>query len=193
MMLASLVRTASRLVNWVRLVGHRRHRRNVRQSRLVLERISGFEHEGAVLAYLRKVDPYVVEEIVLSLLERRGLFVLRNRSYSGDGGLDGRFWWPGQGWHAIQCKRYSSAINPAHAREFQALVKSSYRGGVLVHTGRTGEMSQEALAPAGLFILSGSTLTRCVKGADPLRLMTARKSARTTSVRASQSTAVATQ
>lgn len=145
-----------------------------------------------MLAYLRKVDPYVVEEVVLSLLERHGIFVLRNRSYSGDGGLDGRFWWPGQGWHAVQCKRYSSAINPAHAREFQTLVKSNFRGGIFVHTGRTGEMSQEALAPAGLFILSGSTLTRCIKGADPLALMTSRKLARPQAPRKAQPAATAT-
>lgn len=174
----SFFRFASRAVNRLRLLGHRRHRRNVLTSRVVLRRLAAFEHEGAVIAYLRKVDPYVMEEFVLSLLEERGIFVLRNRSYSGDGGLDGRFWWPGRGWFAVQCKRYSSAINPAHAREFQSLVRARYRGGVFVHTGRTGEQSQEAMAPAGLFLLSGSTLTRSIKGADPLAMMDNRKKAR---------------
>jgi restriction system protein len=176
--MSKVLRALSRAVNAVRLFGHRRHRRNVRQSRVLLRRLAGFEHEGAVLAYLRKVDPYLMEELVLSLLEERGVFVLRNRSYSGDGGLDGRLWWPGRGWHAVQCKRYSSAINPAHAREFQSLVRARFRGGVFVHTGRTGDQSQEALAPAGLFILSGSGLTCSIKGGDPLRLMDGRKAAR---------------
>lgn len=104
--------------------------------------------------------------------------MLRNRSYSGDGGLDGRFWWPGRGWHAVQCKRYSSAINPAHARAFSSLVARKYRGGVLVHTGRTGEQSQEAMTPADLFLLSGSVLVRSIQGENPLLLMDRRKSAR---------------
>ena len=186
MRFASVIRFASRLVNGVRLLGRRRHKRNVATSRQVLQLLSSFGHEGAVINYLRKVDPYVVEEVVLSLFEARGFFVLRNVSYSGDGGLDGRFWWPGVGWHAIQCKRYASAINPAHARAFQFMVQLDYRGGVFVHTGRTGDQSQEALAPAGLYLLSGSTLTRCIKGECPLTLMANRKHARDTSPRVAQ-------
>ncbi|MEJ6002748.1 restriction endonuclease [Paucibacter soli] len=188
-----MTRFASRMVNGIRLIGHRRHKRNVKTSRVVLAKLASFEHEGAVINYLRKVDPYVVEEVVLSLLEERGIFVLRNTSYSGDGGLDGRFWWPGQGWHAIQCKRYSSAINPAHAREFQSIVSRRFKGGVFVHTGRTGDQSQEALAPAGLFLLSGSLLTRCIKGASPLALMASRKQARASSRREVQQHVQATQ
>lgn len=169
---------ASRFVNGVRLLGSRRHRRNVRRSRKVLERLAELPHEGAVINYLRKVDPYLVEEVVLTLLEQRGLFVLRNISYSGDGGLDGRFWWPGRGWHAVQCKRYSSAIKPEHARQFSDLARQRYRGGVLVHTGRTGDQSQEAMAPHSLFLLSGSTLTRSIKGENPLEMMERRKDGR---------------
>lgn len=178
---APLVRFASRLVNGIRLLGKRRHRRNVATSRRALALLATFPHEGAVINYLRKVDPYVVEELVLSLLEEQGHFVWRNRAYSGDGGTDGAFYWPGRGWHAVQCKRYSRAINPAHARDFRALVERSYSGGVLVHTGRTGDQSQEAMAPAGLFLLSGSTLTRSVKGASALEMMSRRKDARASS------------
>lgn len=178
MSLAPLVRFASRVVNGVRLWGRRRHCSNVAYSRLLVRRLAALQHEGAVINYLRKVDPFVVEEVVLTLLEERGIFVLRNRAYTGDGGVDGAFWWPGRGWHAVQCKRYSSAVKPAHAREFCDLVKRRYRGGVFVHTGRTGDTSQEALAAPSLFVLSGSTFTRSIKGGDPLELMDRRKSAR---------------
>jgi len=174
---ALLVRFASRLVNRIRLIGRHRHRRKVLASRRVLTQLAALQHEGAVINYLRKVDPFVMEELVLSLLESQGLFVLRNRAYTGDGGVDGAFYWPGRGWHAVQSKRYSSAINPGHARAFRGLVQKHYRGGVLVHTGRTGDQSQEAMAPAGLFLLSGSTLTRSIKGASALALMERRKEA----------------
>jgi restriction system protein len=179
MNLAPLVRFASRLVNAVRLVGRRRHQRNVATSRRLLALLSTFPHEGAVINYLRKVDPFVMEELVLSLFEAQGSFVLRNRAYTGDGGVDGAFYWPGRGWYAVQCKRYAAAINPGHARAFRDLARKHYRGGVLVHTGRTGDQSQEAMAPAGLFLLSGSTLTQSIKGHNALLLMERRKGART--------------
>lgn len=179
MNLSPLVRLASRLVNGVRLLGRRRHQRNVASSRRLLALLATFPHEGAVINYLRKVDPFVMEELVLTLLESQGLFVLRNRAYTGDGGVDGAFFWPGRGWHAVQCKRYSGAINPGHARAFRDHVQNRYRGGVLVHTGRTGDQSQEAMTPAGLFLLSGSTLTRSIKGSSALVLMDRRKDART--------------
>jgi restriction system protein len=177
--LAPLVRFASRLVNGVRLLGRRRHQRNIATSKRLLALLATFPHEGAVINYLRKVDPFVMEEMVLSLLEAQGLFVLRNRAYTGDGGVDGVFYWPGRGWHAVQCKRYAGAINPAHARAFRDHAQEHYRGGVLVHTGRTGDQSQEAMTPPGLFLLSGSTLTRSIKGANALALMDRRKDART--------------
>lgn len=176
--MGAIAHWASRFVNGARLLGSPRHRHNVRRSRQLLARLAELPHEGAVINYLRKVDPYVVEEVVLTLLEQRGIFVLRNTSYSGDGGLDGRFWWPGRGWHAVQCKRYSSAIRPDHARQFSEMVRERYSGGVFVHTGRTGDQSQEAMAPRSLYLLSGSTLTRSIKGGDPLELMGRRKDAR---------------
>lgn len=179
MNLAPIVRFASRLANGARLLGRPRHQRKVAASRRLLTLLATFQHEGAVINYLRKIDPFVMEELVLSLLESQGLFVLRSRAYTGDGGVDGAFYWPGRGWHAVQVKRYSGAINPAHARAFRDHARKHYRGGVLVHTGRTGDQSQEAMAPAGLFLLSGSTLTRSIKGSSALVLMDRRKDART--------------
>lgn len=115
--------------------------------------------------------------MALNLLENRGILVLRSKSYSGDGGLDGQFYWPGLGWSAVQCKRYGKAITPSHARAFAELASKKFKGGLFVHTGRTGDSSQEALAGDGLCILSGSDLARCCrdKSADPLALALARK------------------
>jgi restriction system protein len=172
------MRWASQAINAFRLMGSRRHKRNIKKSHALIKLFSSFDHDGAALAYLRKIDPYVFEDLALSILEMRGVFVLRSKSYSGDGGLDGQFYWPGRGWHAVQCKRYGKAITPAHAKAFAALCARSFRGGLFVHTGRTGDSSQEALADPSLCILSGSDLARCArdKSADPLALALARKS-----------------
>lgn len=102
------------------------------------------------------------------------MFVFRGTSYSGDGGADGSFYWPGKGRCAIQSKRYAKAITPAHARAFRDLVARSYKAGVFAHTGRTGELSLEALGAEGLCILSGQGLARAIQGSPALPLIEAR-------------------
>lgn len=177
-----LAKLCSKLINAVRLWGHGQHKRNISKSKSVLRRLSQFEHDGQALVYLRKINPYVFEELLLSLLEDRGIVVLRSARYSNDGGIDGRFFWPGRGWHAVQCKRYGKSITPSHARDFAAICSAKFAGGLFVHTGRTGDQSQEALTPPGLCILSGSDLARCArdKKADPLALSLARKTRQAT-------------
>ena len=172
-----LAKLCSKLINAVRLWGHGQHKRNISKSKSVLRRLSQFEHDGQALVYLRKINPYVLEELTLTLLEDRGILVLRSARYSNDGGIDGRFFWPGKGWHAVQCKRYGKSITPSHAREFSAICAAKFSGGLFVHTGRTGDQSQEALTPPGLCILSGSDLASCARDrrADPLALSLARK------------------
>lgn len=169
-----LVRSASRAFNWLRLFGKPKHSRNVKTARAALRKLAAFDHEGAIIAYLRKINPFVFEELVLCLIERDGALVVRGRSYSGDGGADGSFYWPGRGLCAIQAKRYAKSITPSHARDFKQLCLAKYKGGVFAHTGRTGELSLEALNAEGLFILSGSGLTRAIKGANTLAMIEAR-------------------
>lgn len=173
----TLVRWLSQAVNAFRLRGDRSHKKNIDKSRAILAKLATFEHDGQALVYLRKISPYTFEELILTILESRGVFVLRSASYSNDGGIDGRFLWPGKGWHAIQCKRYGQAITPSHARDFARVCAARFKGGLFAHTGRTGDSSQEALAPPGLALLSGSDLARCArdKRADPLALADARK------------------
>jgi hypothetical protein len=64
----------------------------------VLLRLPQLSADGQRLLYLRKVNPYVFEEMILTALERRGIPVRRNNRYSGDGGLDGQFWVGSQRW-----------------------------------------------------------------------------------------------
>ena len=144
----------------------RSHRRRIRQARRILKKIRPWlqEPQGAprVFGYLRKIDPLSFEELVLQSFVDMGWMVKRGIRYSGDGGVDGHVRLPGDPyWTAIQCKRYSSAINPAHVSEFAALVYP--KRGLFVHTGRTGDQSNKAAA-VGVVFVSGQRLIDLVCG-----------------------------
>lgn len=143
----------------------RSHRRRIRQARRVLKKIRPWlgEPSGAarVFGYLRKIDPLSFEETVLQGFVDMGWHVRRGTRYSGDGGVDGHVRLPGQRrWTAIQCKRYSSSINPAHVREFASLVFPQH--GLFVHTGRTGDQSR--VGSRGVIFVSGERLTDLIAG-----------------------------
>ncbi|WP_192840691.1 restriction endonuclease, partial [Enterobacter hormaechei] len=40
--------------------------------------------------YLRKIDPFVFEELLLEGFEAHGFRTIRNKRYTGDGGIDGQ-------------------------------------------------------------------------------------------------------
>lgn len=151
------------------------HRRRIRASRRLLAKLASFPDRGSIIAYLRKIDPLVFEELTLSLFEARGHFVWRSPRYSGDGGSDGSARLPGLGLCPLQCKRYGASIKPAHAQAFAELCSRRQSPGIFIHTGRTGELSEEALSLPDLLILSGSDLAASIQGADPFALMRARK------------------
>ena len=82
----------------------RRHERKQASAVRVIDKINTFPHFGQKIAYLRKIDPFVFEELLLEGFERRGFEVIRNRRYTGDGGIDGRVKIDGQTW-LVQAKR----------------------------------------------------------------------------------------
>ncbi|EPA8555473.1 restriction endonuclease [Yersinia enterocolitica] len=134
------------VLSWIALlIGAKvsRHRRYQRQAQRVLARLPQLAGDGQRLNYLRKVNPYVFEELLLTAFERRGYRIKRNRRYSGDGGLDGQVWIHGKR-YLIQAKRYARTITPAHVAAFGALVCRERCRGLFVHTGRTGLKSREA-------------------------------------------------
>jgi len=160
------MRLFSRFINAVRLAGLSNHQQNVRKSRRVLRAVRRFREPGlagSCLSYLRQVDPLVFEEVVMSALEDAGLLVLRNRNYSGDGGVDGVAWNPRFGWMAVQVKRYRAHICRGHVRDFHdAILSAKFDGGVFVHTGRSGAGSYEFLRGSGIILLSGDRLISLV-------------------------------
>ena len=165
--LRSCIALASRLFNTLRLASSPRHACNVRRSRQVLRAIRSFTEPGVAgrcFSYLRQVDPLVFEEVVLSALEDAGAFVLRNRRYTGDGGVDGVVWMATHGWIAVQVKRYSGHIDLQHVFDFlQEIRRGSFDGGVLVHTGRSGKGVREAIRNGGVTLISGDGLLCLVR------------------------------
>lgn len=190
------MRRLSRLLSWlVSLFPTRQRRRqpgafvredhadNVADAEAIIQKLRrwrGHNVAPRVFAYLRKIDPAVFEEVVLSVLRHYGADIVRNRSYSGDGGIDGRFIWPGK-WserrsaprrtYAIQCKRYSGVISHEHVAQFARIVakNSRYAGGIFVHTGRTPKQSWHTVQSAPIHIISGAHLLDFLLGRSPPR------------------------
>ncbi|WP_409160574.1 restriction endonuclease [Pectobacterium sp. B2J-2] len=140
----------------------RRHQRYLAQAVRILALLPKINGKGKQLSYLRKINPYVFEELVLLALEHQGFKVVRNASYSGDGGLDGQVIIDGRRW-LIQAKRYSRAIDPAHVEAFSALLIQHQCGGLFIHTGRTGTKSRQRENTRNndsfpLYIISGQRL-----------------------------------
>ncbi|HDC4526676.1 TPA: restriction endonuclease [Enterobacter cloacae] len=130
----------------------------------VLEKLGTLPGDGQRMQYLRKINPYVFEELLLLALERQGLTVVRNASYSGDGGTDGQVIIDDECW-LIQAKRYSRAITPAHIRDFDRLLEQRTCRGFFIHTGRTGHISRAACSTSPrLFIISGQRLLDLLAG-----------------------------
>ncbi len=139
------------------------HERYIGQAKRVLERIrSGRKSPEEILSYLRKINPYVFEELVLLCLKDAGFRVKRNPSYSGDGGIDGRARL-GKDDYFIQCKRYSSAVNPVHVTEFTTLCRRHACLGLFVHTGTTGGKSRVATDGSPVEIISGKRLVKLIR------------------------------
>ncbi|MGP3283015.1 restriction endonuclease [Serratia bockelmannii] len=122
----------------------RRHRRYQATATRVLARLPLLGGDGQRLAYLRKINPYVFEELLLLAFERQGYAVIRNTSYSGDGGLDGQVIIEGKTYF-IQAKRYGRTISPSHIKSFGELLRHHHCQGFFIHTGRTGQLSHALL------------------------------------------------
>jgi restriction system protein len=135
----------------------------------VLQRLPQLAGDAQRLAYMRKINPYVFEELLLLAFERQGHPVQPNASYSGDGGLDGQVFIDGHRW-LIQAKRYGKTITLSHIRDFGTLLLRERCGGFFIHTGRTGNLSRLLLhAYPQVRLISGQRLLNLLAG-DAVRL-----------------------
>ncbi|WP_407263626.1 restriction endonuclease [Klebsiella pneumoniae] len=108
--------------------------------------------------YLRKIDPFVFEELLLEGFEAHGFRTIRNKRYTGDGGIDGRVI-IGKYRYLIQAKRYRGHIALQHVQEFEKLLKRHNCRGSFCHTGKTGAGSKSvSIASERMEIISGQRL-----------------------------------
>ena len=157
-------------IAWFLLTGRSslRHQQKRRLAVKVYKRLIDIAPGAARMVYLRKVDPYAFEELILDALQRRGHKIVRNVRYTGDGGIDGRFFYNGHQF-LIQAKRYSGHINSRHVQVLEELCRSQDSYGLFVHTGRTGRQSKSCNYEK-VTVVSGDLLLKLLVTSEPLRL-----------------------
>lgn len=88
--------------------------------------------------------------------------MIRNKSYSGDEGLDGMFI-NNDKLFLIQAKRYSNTINTTHINDFTLLVsRKNAAGGLFIHTGKTAVKSYQNYKNSNIEIVSGQKLINLI-------------------------------
>ncbi|MCX8966586.1 MULTISPECIES: restriction endonuclease [Erwiniaceae] len=134
-----------------------RHSKKIKTADYVLKRISQFTPPQK-LGYLRKIDPYSFEELIMTCLEKKGFPIKRNERYSNDGGIDGRFFVNGE-MYLIQAKRYQKDIRYDHLEEFSNILEKNNCKGLFVHTGKTPKnISLRNINMEKITIISGGRL-----------------------------------
>lgn len=148
------------------------HKWRKKSSIKVLNKIQDME-ASHIFVYLRKIDPFVMEELIMDSLDKReDIKVIRNNRYTGDNGVDGKFILTEEiegkkikYKYIVQVKRYKSYINPKHVEEFiQHINREKAHKGLFIHTGKTSNHSFNlAHNEDKLSIISGSKLISLLK------------------------------
>ncbi len=139
-----------------------KHYRKLKSAKKISKMINSeqFSYDSAILNYLKKIDPFVFEELILYTFKKRGYKSYRNKRYTGDGGIDGKVKINNQ-IYLIQAKRYQNYINYQHVVEFNDLCISQRKEGFFIHTGKTGAVSKTV--NSNIQIISGNYLIRFLK------------------------------
>lgn len=113
--------------------------------------------------FLRKLDPFVFEEMILSALRRQGYRIIRNKAYTNDGGVDGMVFMNMKR-HLIQAKCYNNHIKASDVASFSRICKRRNVRGLFVHTGKTGSKSWDVVIGSDVEILSGHRMLNLFSG-----------------------------
>lgn len=132
-----------------------RHKHNVKKSKKMIKKVGKIKDPNKQITYLRKIDHFLFEEVVLSALQSMGFKIKRNSAYTGDGGIDGQVKIKGK-WYLIQSKRYSNYIDKTHVEEFANVCKKRRQPGLFIHTGKTGKETS--------LVFQSSRNIHCVSG-----------------------------
>ena len=151
-------------------LSQQRKQKNIAEARKLLDDLrERFAHIDnplpPILGILRGCDPFVFEELLLHIFEDNQEFnVVRNKRYTGDGGIDGRFYFDDYPF-LVQAKRYKSHINPKHVEEFaEKITVFKAEFGLFIHTGKTGKLSSKTAwhSRKDLMLVSGQKLVNLV-------------------------------
>jgi restriction system protein len=153
------------IVWWHHRRHHKRasHRWRIKSASRVLELLREMgtnKGPGVQFAYLRKIDPLMYEEAVLTSMQIEGHQIMRNDRYTGDGGVDGECVIDGRRF-LLQMKRYSGHIDREHLAAFIVICHSRRTRGLFVHTGKTGQ-GVAAMGLGVVDVVSGQTLLDCL-------------------------------
>jgi restriction system protein len=139
----------------------------------ILNKLENFENDAQIFNYLRKIDPFVMEELILTAIDKRDdVKIVRNKKYTNDNGVDGRFYLTVENngrkkqlKFIIQAKRYRSYINLNHLKEFKEQInRENAYSGLFVHTGKTSSTSFAfARNNEKIRIISGTKLVKLLK------------------------------
>lgn len=134
------------LINTLTGIKKTKHIMRIITAKKIYKKINNIKNDnnGWLFSYLRKIDPYVFEELILYSFKKYGYKIKRNKRYTHDGGIDGRIKKNGQK-YIIQAKRYSEYIKPSHVQEFIKVCRTKKNYGYFIHTGKTGEEVKEII------------------------------------------------
>ncbi len=140
-----------------------RHRFNQKKADLIISKINSFEYPGQKINYLRKIDPFVFEELLLNAFKNKGFKIKRNKRYTGDGGIDGIIFDKDNNKILIQAKRYKSYINPKHIEDFNQLVlRKNAIAGYFIHTGKSSQNTRSLFNNSNIEIIGGTRLLKLI-------------------------------
>lgn len=145
----------------------------VESSKSALKKIKSIEIPAQVIAYIRKMDPFTFEEMILTSINRNTFVKIeRNKRYTGDGGIDGKFFINGS-LFLIQAKRYHGLVKTSDIEDL--LQKTTYHnatGSLFIHTGKTSTVALKRYSEGKVFIVSGHAMVALIqKGKLPLGLL----------------------
>lgn len=114
-----------------------KHLAKIRVAKKVSKTINKIQNDnsGWLFSYLRKIDPFVFEELILLTFKKYGFKIKRNKRYTHDGGIDGRVKKNGEKF-LVQAKRYSGNINSEHVNDFIKTCRCYKVCGYFIHTGK---------------------------------------------------------
>ncbi|MFA6137422.1 MAG: restriction endonuclease [Sulfurimonas sp.] len=145
------------------------HQRRYKSAEKAFKLVQNFDNDAQIIVYLRKLDPFVFEELLLiAVSQNKKCKIIRNDRYTGDGGIDGRFILTqesGQLLYLIQAKRYTNHINNKDLIELSKKVKheKAYKG-LFIHTGKSGKATwQNMFESKNIEIFSGSKLVELIR------------------------------